>query len=42
MANDDRRYPANLRGILAFCTENTKTEDAPNAGTFVRMDDEVL
>ena len=41
MANEGRRYPANLNGILAFCTENTKSEDAPSSENVFQMDDEV-
>jgi hypothetical protein len=39
---EGRRYPANLQGLLAFCTEYTKTEDAPNESNAVVMDAEVM
>jgi len=36
--NREPRYPRNLQGLLRFCTENTKQEDAP--GTMEPMSDE--
>lgn len=40
MAENNRRYPLNLQGILRFCTENTKEEDATGPSTFGPMSDE--
>ena len=36
---ENRRYKANLQGLLKFCTENTKYEDAPSH--FEPMSEEV-
>lgn len=41
MADEGRRYPPNLRGLLAFCTESTRTEDASNTSAAVELDEEV-
>lgn len=40
MAENNRRYPLNLQGILRFCTENTKAEDTTGPSTFGPMSDE--
>jgi len=40
--NNNRRYPPNLRGLLNFCTEYTKSEDAPSAGDPPVMSEEVV
>ena len=37
----DRRYPANLQGLLQFATEHTKKEDTTGAATHTQMDPEV-
>jgi len=41
MAENNRRYPLNLQGILRFCTENTKEEDMTGPSTFGPMSNEV-
>jgi hypothetical protein len=38
---DSRRYPQNYEGILKFCVENTKQEDASGPGQFREMSPEV-
>jgi len=38
--NEDRRHPLNLKGLLHFALESTKTEDAPNSSSFAEMDPE--
>jgi len=37
-----RRYLNNLTGILGFCTEHTKTEDASGTTPMQPMTEEVL
>ncbi|ELT89868.1 hypothetical protein CAPTEDRAFT_21393 [Capitella teleta] len=34
---DERRYPQNLQGILKFCVDNTKSEDATGESQFSEM-----
>lgn len=36
------RQPRNLQGLLRFCTELTKSEDAPHESQFGPMDEEVI
>ena len=36
------RPPKDMKGLLKFCVENTKAEDAPSAGTFREISPEVM
>ena len=38
---EDRKYPPNLEGVLRFCVENTKSEDAKDSDAFAEMTQEV-
>lgn len=40
MAENNRRFPRNLQGLLNFCTENTQQEDAKGPSTFEPMSSE--
>ena len=39
--NNDRRRPRDMQGLLNFCTELTKAEDAPNPSTAIEISQEV-
>ena len=37
----NRRYRPNMQGLLQFCADNTKSEDAPGSSNVQAMDPEV-
>ena len=40
--NRPNRQPKDMKGLLKFCVENTKAEDAPASGTFKELSPEVM
>ena len=36
------RQPKDMKGLLKFCMENTRAEDAPASGTFRELSPEVM
>lgn len=41
MLPNQPRQPRSLQGLLQFCMEVTKSEDAPDESQFMAMDEEV-